>query len=150
MSRNSDFAEEYFKNGFNCSQAVFSAYSKQLGLEENLALKIAGGFGAGMGRIGETCGAVTGAIMVIGLRYGMTNVNDDQAREKTYELVQEFTKRFKSIHGSVKCKDLLKYDISIPEESKKARDEGITKKLCPNYVRSAAEIIGDILLTDVL
>lgn len=85
-----------FKEGFSCSQAVFSTYSMELGLDRETALKVAAPFGVGMGRMGETCGAVTSAFMVLGLKYGRIKAEDEETKEKTYDLVREFVKRFES------------------------------------------------------
>jgi len=71
-----------FKEGFSCSQALLSIYGTQLGLNREMALKVSGAFGGGMGRMGETCGAVTGAFMIIGLKYGKTRIKDEQTKEK--------------------------------------------------------------------
>ena len=101
-----------FAEGFNCSQAVFSAYAE--GLETETALKIASGFGGGMGRMAETCGAVTGAMMVLGLRFGAASP-DREAKELIYARIREFADRFKARNGSLDCRDLLGCDISTPE-----------------------------------
>ena len=102
--KKSEASIQCFLSGFNCAQAVFSTYSDGLGLETEMAKRIAGGFGAGMGYIGETCGAVTGALMLIGLKYGKVDVEDNGAKDKTYTLVQEFTRRFKvDLFGGIKC-----------------------------------------------
>lgn len=148
MSHKTDDAVACFNNGFSCSQAIFSTYCKELGLEPKTALKIAGAFGAGMGFIGEACGAVTGAFMVIGLKHGKCEADDNAAKEKTYSLVREFARRFVAIHGSVKCKELLEYDISTPEGLRKAREKGIFSTICPLYVKSAAEILEEIIKND--
>lgn len=145
MCNKSDLAMHCFNNGFNCAQAVFTTYCEELGLDTEIALKISGAFGGGMGHIGETCGAVTGAFMLIGLKYGKSKVDDNNAKEKTYALVQEFNKVFKADFGSVKCKELIKYDISIDEEMQKAREEGVFKSVCPLLVKRAVEIIEEIL-----
>jgi len=145
MSNKSDSAEQCFSNGFNCAQAVFTTYCEDLDLDTETALKISGAFGGGMGHIGETCGAVTGAFMLIGLKYGKSKADDNAAKEKTYALVQEFTKCFKADFESVKCKELLKYDISIDEGMQKAREEGLFSSICPMLVKRAVEIIEDIL-----
>lgn len=145
MNSKADQAVVCFDNSFNCSQAVFSTYCESLGLDHAIALKIACGFGAGMGYSGETCGAVTGALMLIGLKYGKNTPEDNQAKDKTYALVQEFAKRFRELHGSLKCNELLPYDISIPEELKKAREEGLFTTVCPKLVKSAAMIVEEIL-----
>lgn len=134
-----------FEEGFSCSQAVCSAYAPQLGLERETALKVSGAFGAGMGRMGETCGAVTGAFMVIGLKHGKTRAEDDEAKERAYRLVQEFVDGFKARHGSIVCRELLGCDLSIPEQRALAQERKLTATLCPRLVRDAAEIIEQIL-----
>jgi C_GCAxxG_C_C family probable redox protein len=138
-------AIECFKEGFSCSQAVLSAFSEPLGMDRITALKISQSFGGGMAHMGETCGAVTGAFMVIGLQYGRTRADDDLAKEKTYELVQEFVKRFKSQHGSTVCKELLSYDLSKDEEVKEAQEKQLFDELCPKFVQTAAEILETLL-----
>jgi C_GCAxxG_C_C family probable redox protein len=95
--------------------------------------------------MGETCGAVTGAFMAIGLKYGKATAEDDAARDKTYDLVREFVTRFQSRHGSICCKELLGYDLSNPQEREKAKQKGLFDTLCPQLVRDAAEILEEIL-----
>jgi C_GCAxxG_C_C family probable redox protein len=95
--------------------------------------------------MGETCGAVTGAFMVIGLKYGKAKAEDEGARDRTYELVREFVKRFQSRHGSIRCKELLGYDLSNPQEGEAAKKKGLFDTLCPKFVRDAAEILEEIL-----
>lgn len=138
-------SEQCFLSGFNCAQAVFSTYSGELGLDPVLALRIAGSFGGGMGLIGETCGAVTGAIMLIGLKYGKVRVDDTAAKEKTYALVQEYKRQFVELNGSVRCKELLGYDISIPEEMSTAGEKNLFKTICPKLVKDSAEIVEKLL-----
>ena len=98
-----------------------------------------------MGRMGETCGAVTGAFMVIGLRYGKIKSEDEQTKEKAYSLVREFVEKFKSRNGSVLCRELLGYDISVPEGMKLAIDKNLSAILCPKFIQDAAEIVEEIL-----
>ncbi len=138
-------SEQCFLSGFNCAQAVFSTYSGQLGLDTELALKIAGSFGGGLGLIGETCGAVTGAIMLIGLKYGKVRVDDTAAKEKTYALVQEYKRQFVELNGSLRCKDLLGYDISVPEEMSVAGEKNLFKTICPKLVKDSSEIVEKLL-----
>ncbi len=144
MSFNVKQAVERFNMGFNCSQAVFSSYSEQFGLDCKTAVKVATGFGGGM-RMSETCGAVTGAFMVLGLKFGNTTAEDTQAKEKTYEKILEFTKLFKARSGSVTCKDLLDCDISTSEGMQKALDSGLFTSICPKMVQTAAEILEEML-----
>ena len=138
-------AVAYFNEGFVCSQAVLSAYGVYFGLDRKIAPKIADGFGGGMARLGETCGAVTGAFMVIGLKHGRTVVEDSLEHEKVYSLVNEFVNRFTSRNRSILCRELLGCDISTPEGLQRARQQDLLATICPGYVRDAAEIIEEIL-----
>ncbi len=140
-----DFAVSSFKKGFNCSQSVFSAYSKLYGLNRKAALRIAQAFGGGMARMGQTCGAVTGAFMVIGLKHGKVKAEDEEAKEKTYEIVREFVKRFKSLNGSIICKDLLGYDLDTLEGRKQVEEKQICETLCPKFVQNSVEILEKFL-----
>ncbi len=134
-----------FKDGFNCSQSILSTFSVEFGLNRDIALKLATGFGGGMGLLGKTCGAVTGALMVIGLKYGTASIEDKAAVEKTYGLVQKFIKEFTDINGSSSCHDLLDCDISTPEGINSAMEKNLFTTLCPNFVRTSAEILEKIL-----
>ena len=144
----SESAAQTFDNGFLCSQAVFSTYCEDLGLDYDTALKIACSFGSGMGYTGSTCGAVTGAYMLIGLKHGKTIPDDNEAKDKTYALVQEFSQRFKDRHGSVQCKDLLGYDISDYNQLQEVRERKLFKLICRDLVKSAAEIVEELLELD--
>ncbi|MBN2379973.1 C_GCAxxG_C_C family protein [candidate division WOR-3 bacterium] len=143
--KNADEARKIFEADFNCAQAVLATYAPGLGLDKEQALKIASGFGGGMGRMGEVCGAVAGAFMAIGLKYGMSNVDEKSAKEKTYDLVKEFSARFTELHGSIICRDLIGCDISTPEGRDKAQDQGVFDDLCPKLVYDAAQILEKIL-----
>lgn len=138
-------AKKIFSEGFNCAQAVFSTYAPGLGLDKEQALKIASGFGGGMARMGEVCGAVTGAFMVIGLKFGFLKAEENGAKEKTYDLINEFSGKFKELHGTIICRDLVGCDISNPEGRKKAADQGLFDELCPKLVYDAASILEEIL-----
>lgn len=131
-----------FAEGFNCSQAVFSSYAE--GIDEKTALKVASGFGGGMGRMAETCGAVTGAMMVLGLRFGGA-IPDREAKERVYAKIREFAERFKTGNGSLVCRDLLNCDISTPEGYEVAKEKGLLTTICPKFVRDAAEILEEML-----
>ncbi|KAF5421459.1 MAG: putative redox-active protein [Candidatus Methanomarinus sp.] len=134
-----------FKEGFSCSQALLSTYGPQFDLNREMALKVSGAFGGGIGHMGETCGAVTGVIMVIGLKYGKTRAEDEQIEEKAYSLIQEFVDKFNSRNGSIICRELLGYDISTPEGMKLAKEKNLFITICPKLVQDAAEIIEQIL-----
>ena len=134
-----------FEKGFNCAQAVLSSFSAPYGLERETALKLGSAFGAGLSRRGDTCGAVTGAMMVIGLEYGRTRAEDIQAREDTYAKTQEFFRQFETKCGSIVCRELLGYDVSKLEDLAHIRATGLSKELCPGFVRSASEILHQML-----
>ncbi len=142
---NAKRAVEVFKEGFSCSQAVLEAFCEDLGMDRDTALKISQSFGGGMAHMGETCGAVTGALMVIGLQYGRTKAEDTEAKEQTYTTVHEFIKRFKAKYDSIICKEILGYDVSKDEEFKEAQEEEVFQTICPKFVQSAAEICKDLL-----
>lgn len=134
-----------FNNGFNCSQAVFAAFSPELGVPENIAFKIGCPFGAGMGRMQETCGAVTGAFLVIGLKHGKSNPDEDHLKQLSYDLVNKFTEMFRERNKTIKCRDLIGIDISTKEGLEKARETGLFTSLCAKCVQDAVEIIEIIL-----
>jgi C_GCAxxG_C_C family probable redox protein len=129
-----------FEQGLNCAQAIVSSYGPRFGLERELALKLASGLGGGIGHQGGCCGAVTGAIIVIGLKQGGT-----AADEKTYGLIDQFLERFKARRGSILCRELLGCDISTPRGLQAARDKGLFANLCPGFVRDSAEILEELL-----
>ena len=113
-------------------------------MDHETALKIGNAFGGGMGKTGETCGAVTGALMVISLKYGATDTNNKESREKTYDLAGRFIEIFKSRNRSVSCRELLGFDMASDNRAHAEIIEIILEK-CPKYVKDAAEIIEDML-----
>jgi C_GCAxxG_C_C family probable redox protein len=138
-------AVKCFEEGFACSQSILSSFCEEFGMDQKIALKIADPFGAGMRGLSETCGAVTASFMVIGLKYGRTQADDTPAKELAAERVQEFVSRFKAKHGTLICKELLGYDISIPEQHAMAEQQGLFTTKCLNFVKDAAEILEQIL-----
>lgn len=133
-----------FAEGLNCSQAVFAAFAQRLGLGEDTARKVASGFGGGMGRMGHTCGAVSGAFMALGLRYGPATA-DGPAKDALYAKIRQFAERFAARHGALDCRDLLGFDLSNPEDAKRARELDLFKTRCPAFVRDAAAIVDEML-----
>jgi C_GCAxxG_C_C family probable redox protein len=141
---NADKAAAIFKEGFSCSMAVLAAYCEQFGLDKNLAYKVSSGFGGGM-HLDQTCGAVTGAFMVLGLKYGRTRADDIDAKMKVAQLTNEFAKKFRTRHVSIKCTDLIGCNISTKQGFEDAKKKDVFKTLCPKYVKSAAEILDEML-----
>ena len=141
---NADIAAAMFKEGFSCSQAVLATYCEQFGLDKKQAYQISCGFGGGM-RLDQTCGAVTGAFMVIGLKYGRTRADDAEAKMNTAKKEVEFAKKFKQRHGTIGCTELLGCNISTMEGFEEAKRKDLFKQACPKYVISATEILDEIL-----
>ena len=143
----SEQAVSRFLDGLLCSQAVLATYGPAHGLNKDLALKLGAGFGGGMARLGQTCGAVTGAVMVIGLNKGAISSEDKASKEETYACVKKFFARFSNQNGSTLCRELLNCDLGKPEEYQLAKEQKLFQTLCPKYVKSAVEILEEILLT---
>lgn len=139
-----DRALELFANNFNCSQAVFAAFAPEYGIDEELALKIGTSFGGGA-RNGELCGAVSGALMVIGLKYGHYQSDNNEQKSKAYAIAVEYTKHFKELNGSIVCRDLLGYDLSVPEEIACIKEKNLFKDVCPQMVKSAVMVLETVL-----
>ncbi len=140
-----DRALAMFEAGYNCAQAIFTAYAAGEELPERLALSLPAAFGAGIARMGETCGAVSGAFMVIGLHAGRIERDPLMNKECAYAMVEEFVDGFTARHGSIRCRDLLGYDLSNPEDYARVKAEDIIGQRCPGFVRSAAEVLESVL-----
>jgi C_GCAxxG_C_C family probable redox protein len=134
-------AIEYHRRKFNCSQSVLAVFSDEHGVRENECLKIATAFGGGMARQQYTCGAITGAMMVLGLRFGM-GVNDPEENKlKTYAKTRELFSEFKKLHGSTCCLDLLDgLNMNDPDDFKKIVDQKLIDVRCEKYISDAVLI----------
>lgn len=136
----------YFRNKFNCSQSVLTVFGTESDLSENECLKIACAFGGGMGRLQHTCGAVTGALMVLGLKYGKAINDPEEKKEFTYSKTREFFEEFTKLNGSVNCRELLNgLDMNDPEDHKKIIDQKLFDIKCEKYVADAVDIIEKIV-----
>lgn len=124
---------------FNCAQTVLSLFAPELGIDQKTALRIASGFGGGM-NCAETCGAVTGAYMVIGMKHGHATPDPDE-KAHTKMLVKKFNERFKEVHGSLICKQLTGFDISTPEGSAAASEAGVFESRCPAFIKTSCKIL---------
>jgi len=131
-------AADRFAQGFNCAQSVLSAFAAEAGLSEETALRMAAPFGGGVARQGQVCGALTGALMVLGLRRG--NVTPE-GKDEAYRVAQEFIQQFRERNGAILCRDLLGHDLSTPEGLQAAREANVTARVCPALVKSAAELL---------
>jgi C_GCAxxG_C_C family probable redox protein len=136
-------AVETFRDGINCTQAILSAWATRHGLDRDTAMKLGGAFGSGM-NMGETCGAVTGALMVIGLRHAKVSKVGFLSRDRTQRETLDFIERFKARNGTVSCKELLGCDLGTPQGRAAARRDRSFKTQCPTFVRDAAEILEEM------
>lgn len=145
MSEKSSHARSVFSGGFNCAQAVLATFSPEHGLSERDALSLACAFGAGMGRMGKVCGAVTGAFMTIGLVCAETQDGNKEMKDEAYRLVREFTDRFCARYKAVECRDLLGLDLGAAEGMAEAQRAGVFESKCTFFVEDAVTILEDIL-----
>lgn len=136
----SEKAAAYFSSGFNCAQSVVAAFCEKYGMSEQDALRISGGFGRGMRR-GEVCGAVSGALMVIGLKKGHFTEGDSDKKNSCNAAAKDFIDRFKEKNGSYICREILGCDISTPQGKDKAIEKNMFDTVCADMVKSAAEML---------
>ena len=142
MSTRTDVATTKFLSGYNCAQAVLDAFRDEASLDEDLTLKIATGLGAGMGRKQEVCGAVTGGILVLGLRHGRGSRDDQAVTVATYARVRELMDRFAAKHGSCLCRELLQgFDLSTEDGLRRAKADDMLNKVCRPCVQTVVEIL---------
>jgi C_GCAxxG_C_C family probable redox protein len=127
-----------FGQNFNCAQAVFSSFAAQYGIDEDSALRMTSPFGGGIGRSGNVCGAISGALLAFGLKYGSST---PEGKEETYRRTQDFLQRCIARQGSILCRDLIQCDISTPEGMSKAKESGVFQQVCPKVIREVIETL---------
>lgn len=137
-------ALELFSNNFNCSQAVLTAFASDFGLDEKLALMLGTQFGGGA-RNAEMCGAVSGALMILGLKYGHFESENNEQKSRAYAIAAEYTKRFRELNGSIVCRDLLGYDLTRPDDMVYIKEKDLFRSICPEMIRSAVKVLEGIL-----
>ena len=146
MRTKSEVAMAKFLAGYNCAQSVLYAYGPDLGLDGETALKVATGLGAGMGRRGEVCGALTGGILVLGLKYGRGGQQDRSATEETYQKTLELMARFEKRHGSCFCRVLLGgCDLRTAEGQQYFKEHDLLHKTCVGCVQTVVEEVAKLL-----
>ncbi|KLK89129.1 hypothetical protein SZ63_01410 [Methanoculleus sediminis] len=145
MGNRAKEAVSRFMQGYNCAQAVSSVFADDAGVPEEVILRAATGFGGGVGHTGGACGTVSGAVLAIGLLFGSTGPGEKEAKDLTYDLTREFVARFVRKNGTVSCTELLGCDISTGEGLARAREQNLTRTLCPRYVEDAVEILEEVL-----
>lgn len=146
MKNRSETAVAQFDNGFNCAQSVVTSFSKDLGINKEMALKLSCGFGGGMGRKEEVCGAVTGGIIIIGAKYGKDSQGDKEKIEITYSKTRELMDFFAKRHGTYFCRKLIKEcDLTTEEGQNKFKELDIKNKVCKQCVLTVVEKLEEII-----
>jgi len=141
LSQNMQNAAKIFNSGGNCCQSVLTVFAEKYGLDSKLALKLACGFGSGV-RSGEICGVVSGAAMVIGLKYGNESLADTTAKALCSEKTKEFIRIFQEKNHSIVCRDLLGFDPSTPEGVARAKTD--TVRPCDDLVQSSIQLLEEL------
>jgi C_GCAxxG_C_C family probable redox protein len=137
-------AARYFKQDYNCSQSVLLAMGEYYGVRRNkLIPRIATAFGAGIGRRGSLCGALTGGIIAIGLKHG-TDKTVLKKKEEAYKIALRLYDQFAQECGSPFCRELIGYDLTIPEERDRLRKSKVRDEKCSHFVKKAVEILIDL------
>ena len=136
---------ECFSNGFNCAQSIISTFGPGLGVSRELSLKLATGLGAGGNYNGKICGAVMGAFIILGLKYGSDKANDTERKNILRSKLDNFTRDFKKQYSTIECNELVDADISNPEELQRLRANQVFQKLCSKIVHDVANLIEDVL-----
>ncbi len=146
MSKKTIQATETFRSGFNCSQSVLSVFAEDFGLTKDSCLRLASPFGTGIARMQETCGAVTGAIMVIGLKYGKGEMGTEEDKTRAYKLSQQLIAGFNERHRTICCRELVDgLDMNTPEGRAEKQKRELFRYKCSKYVRDAVEMTEAIL-----
>lgn len=139
-----EIAIEAFETGNNCAQSVIKAFAEELKINETQAMQMASGFGGGMGKLQHTCGAVTGAFMVIGLKNSLAIQLHEERSDKTVQMIQEFESRFVGAHESSLCKDVIKCDLNTEEGQKYFKEERVGEFICQNCIFNAIRILEEV------
>ena len=134
-----------FKSGFNCAQSVVIAFQEELGFDENQALTMSVGFGGGMGRLQEKCGAVTGAFMVLGMHSSKMHEDNLSRKNTSYAMIQKFDERFKSLHQTTQCSELLNCDLRSDTGHAFAVENNLFEKICQKCIADAIGIVEDLI-----
>jgi C_GCAxxG_C_C family probable redox protein len=139
----SEKAVKLFEEGYNCAQSVLMAMCEHWRIRSNMVPKVATAFGSGIGRCGSVCGALVGGVMAIGVKFGTDEPSADK-RQRSYALARTLYERFEDVHGSVLCRELIGYRLSVPQELEKAKKAKVFDKKCKGYMRTVVGTLLDI------
>lgn len=148
MKNHAEIARDHFLNGYNCAQAVACAFCEEMHLDEAAVARMVSSFGGGMGKLREVCGAVSGALFVLGVLRGYDDPKADQEKSAHYARVQDFAARFKAEHETILCRELLA-NVELKKENThepEARTpEYYITRPCARFVETAARIAEEML-----
>ena len=144
MTSKQEKAINTFKSNFNCAQSVFTSFSDEFKLDKNTALSLTSGFGGGMGMLQKTCGAVTGAYMVISLFNSKKFIDNKDRKEKSAAMIQDFYNKFTVINGTTNCKKLMNCDLNTEEGFQYAKDHNLFETVCEKCVSDSVLILEDL------
>ena len=143
MSSRAEEAIDLFNSGFNCAQSVLGVFCEKYDINKGFALKISSGLGAGF-RSGEVCGAVSGAVLVIGLKYGQQSADDTTSKSLCNSKTSEFMGMFKDKNNSVVCREILGFNLSVKEEYEHAQRQNLFRTTCVEMVKSAVTLLEEL------
>jgi C_GCAxxG_C_C family probable redox protein len=146
MNKRTEKTISGFRAGLNCAQAVLTAYSDELNLDQDIAINISSGFGAGMGRLQETCGAVTGSYMVLGIYNGNKYSDNKVKKEVTYSMIQKFTADFKEMNTFSDCKSLLNCDLKTESGQLFAKENNLFGTICEKCIIDSISILDKLVV----
>lgn len=145
--KRSEVATAMFLDGYNCAQAVFYSFCDYLNFDKDIALKLSCGFGAGMGRNQEVCGAVSGGILVLSMKYGRGENHDSSLTQETYQKTRKLMDSFVKIQKTFICRELLENcDLTTSEGQKEFKEKDLKNKVCKECIIKAVEIIEEIII----
>ncbi len=138
-------AKKLFRSGLNCAQTVLAAYAGDFKLDADMAQSISCGFGAGMGKLQKTCGAVTGSFMVLGLYNSQKYQENQERKEKTSTMIQSFSDKFLSAYGTMECRELLNCDLKTDEGRKYANENNLFGSVCEKCIVDSVKILNELM-----
>jgi len=138
-------AIKLYKEEYNCSQAILSAYAEELGIDEKTAVSVASSFGGGIARTGKTCGAVTGALMVLGMKQWNSEIEKEEAKAHVYKVSNQLMKEFEARNKSLNCEELLGVSVSTPEGRAVVKANNLTNKVCHRVINDVTEILDKLI-----
>ncbi|NQV03206.1 MAG: C_GCAxxG_C_C family protein [Bacteroidia bacterium] len=146
MQNRTEEALEQFSKGYNCAQSILSTYGKQFGLDETTAYQVTTGFGAGMGRLLETCGLLTGAFMVIGMKHSMITPENVAEKERAYALIRQLAVVFREKHGATACSGITGYSqLNTEEENQQFAQDPIRAETCRTCMKTVTSFLEENL-----